>query len=116
VFLYVFNKARTSLERAFERQVLDRAHKPAAPPSASAQTEALRDFGLGAQVLADLGCTKIRLLSNTDRKIVGIEGFGIEVVERVALDESSAADDAFDRRLVHLPARGPRGSRADEGK
>ncbi len=79
-------------------------------------TEGLRDVGLGAQVLADLGCRKIRLLSNTDRKIVGIEGFGIEVIERVALDESSVADDAFEGRLVQLPgARGPRGSRADEG-
>jgi 3,4-dihydroxy 2-butanone 4-phosphate synthase/GTP cyclohydrolase II len=117
VFLYVFNKARTSLERAFIRQVLDRSNRTPAPAtSASAQTEALRDFGLGAQVLADLGCRKIRLLSNTDRKIVGIEGFGIEVIERVALDESSVADDAFEGRLVQLPgARGPRGSRADEG-
>jgi 3,4-dihydroxy 2-butanone 4-phosphate synthase/GTP cyclohydrolase II len=36
-------------------------------------------------VLADLGCKKIRLMSNTDRRIPGIEGFGIEVVERVPL-------------------------------
>jgi GTP cyclohydrolase II len=53
--------------------------------SPEASSEALRDFGLGAQVLADLGLSQIRLLSNSDRKIVGIEGFGIEVVERVAL-------------------------------
>jgi 3,4-dihydroxy 2-butanone 4-phosphate synthase/GTP cyclohydrolase II len=53
--------------------------------AAEASSEALRDFGLGAQVLADLGLQQIRLLSNSDRKIVGIEGFGIEVVERVAL-------------------------------
>jgi GTP cyclohydrolase II len=49
------------------------------------QSDALRDFGLGAQVLADLGCRKIRLMSNSDRKIVGIEGFGISVAERVAI-------------------------------
>ncbi|HTE52895.1 MAG TPA: 3,4-dihydroxy-2-butanone-4-phosphate synthase [Kofleriaceae bacterium] len=116
VFLHVFNKARTSLARAFERQVLDRPpHAEAGPAAGSAQTEALRDFGLGAQVLADVGCRKIRLLSNTDRKIVGIEGFGIEVVERVNLDDSAAAAAELPeaRRLLKLP-RGGRGSR-DEG-
>ena len=51
-------------------------------------SEALRDFGLGAQVLADLGCRKIRLMSHSDRRIPGIEGFGIEVVERVAMPVS----------------------------
>jgi len=56
-----------------------------AGPRLEASSEALRDFGLGAQVLADLGLSKIRLLSNSDRKLVGIEGFGIEVVERVPL-------------------------------
>ena len=39
-----------------------------------------RDFGLGAQVLADLGLSQIRLLSNSDRKIVGIEGEGLAVL------------------------------------
>jgi 3,4-dihydroxy 2-butanone 4-phosphate synthase/GTP cyclohydrolase II len=48
-------------------------------------SEALRDFGLGAQVLADLGCHKIRLMMWSDRKIPGLEGFGIDVVERVPI-------------------------------
>ncbi len=51
----------------------------------AASSEALRDFGLGAQVLAKLGLTKIRLLSNSPRRIVGLEGFGIEIVERVPI-------------------------------
>ena len=121
VFLYVFNKERTSLARAFDRQVLDRPQPPVerAAASASAQTEALRDFGLGAQVLADLGCHRIRLLSNTDRKIVGIQGFGIEVVERVAFEGASDSEAREgEGRVVPLPGgwvgRG-RGSRADEG-
>ncbi len=45
----------------------------------------LREFGLGAQVLADLGLRKIRLLTNNPRKIAGIHGYGLDVVERVPL-------------------------------
>jgi 3,4-dihydroxy 2-butanone 4-phosphate synthase/GTP cyclohydrolase II len=45
----------------------------------------LREFGLGAQVLADLGLNQIRLLTNNPRKIAGIHGFGLDVVERVPL-------------------------------
>ena len=50
-----------------------------------------RDFGLGAQVLADLGCNKIRLMMWSDRKIPGLEGFGIDVVERVPIPTRTAA-------------------------
>jgi 3,4-dihydroxy 2-butanone 4-phosphate synthase/GTP cyclohydrolase II len=53
-------------------------------PGGEAST-ALRDFGLGAQVLADIGCRKVRLMIWSDRRIPGLEGFGIEVVERVAI-------------------------------
>ncbi|OGW77944.1 MAG: bifunctional 3,4-dihydroxy-2-butanone 4-phosphate synthase/GTP cyclohydrolase II [Omnitrophica bacterium RIFCSPHIGHO2_02_FULL_46_20] len=45
----------------------------------------LRDYGIGAQILADLGLKKIRLLTNNPKKIVGLEGYGLEVVERVPL-------------------------------
>ena len=45
----------------------------------------LREFGLGAQVLTDLGLQKIRLLTNNPRKIAGIHGFGLDVTERVPL-------------------------------
>jgi 3,4-dihydroxy 2-butanone 4-phosphate synthase / GTP cyclohydrolase II len=45
----------------------------------------LRDYGIGAQILADLGLKKIRLLTNNPKKIVGLEGYGLEVVDRVAL-------------------------------
>jgi 3,4-dihydroxy 2-butanone 4-phosphate synthase/GTP cyclohydrolase II len=45
----------------------------------------LRTYGLGAQILKDLGVGKFRLLTNNPRKIVGLKGFGLEVVERVPL-------------------------------
>lgn len=46
----------------------------------------LRDYGIGAQILADLGIKKIRLMTNNPRKIVGLEGYGLEVVERIPLE------------------------------
>ncbi|MDO8662029.1 MAG: bifunctional 3,4-dihydroxy-2-butanone-4-phosphate synthase/GTP cyclohydrolase II [Candidatus Omnitrophota bacterium] len=46
----------------------------------------LRDYGIGAQILVDLGIKNIRLLTNNPRKIVGLEGYGLHVVERVALE------------------------------
>lgn len=45
----------------------------------------LRDYGVGAQILADLGLSKIRLLTNNPKKIVGLQGHGLEVVEQVPL-------------------------------
>jgi 3,4-dihydroxy 2-butanone 4-phosphate synthase/GTP cyclohydrolase II len=45
----------------------------------------LRDYGMGAQMLNDLGVKKIRLITNNPRKIAGLRGYGIEVIDRVAL-------------------------------
>jgi 3,4-dihydroxy 2-butanone 4-phosphate synthase/GTP cyclohydrolase II len=46
----------------------------------------MRDYGIGAQILADLGLHKIRLMTNNPRKIIGLEGYGIEVVERIPIE------------------------------
>jgi 3,4-dihydroxy 2-butanone 4-phosphate synthase/GTP cyclohydrolase II len=46
----------------------------------------LRDYGIGAQMLVDLGVSQIRLLTNNPRKIVGLEGYGLRVAERIPLE------------------------------
>ena len=46
----------------------------------------LRDYGIGAQILRDLGVRRMRLMTNNPRKIVGLEGYGLEIVERVPLE------------------------------
>ncbi len=48
-----------------------------------------RDYGIGSQILYDLGVRKIRLLTNNPKKIYGLEGFGLEVVERVSIQVPS---------------------------
>jgi 3,4-dihydroxy 2-butanone 4-phosphate synthase / GTP cyclohydrolase II len=52
----------------------------------------LRDYGIGAQILLDLGVRKFRLITNNPRKIVGLEGYGLQFVERVPI-EVPANDD-----------------------
>jgi 3,4-dihydroxy 2-butanone 4-phosphate synthase/GTP cyclohydrolase II len=82
---------------ADELSTLVTAHEPPQPHDSvpgmseemsrsSARTrQTLRKFGLGAQMLADLGVRKLRLLTNSQRKIAGLTGYGLEIVERVPL-------------------------------
>lgn len=67
----------------------------------------LRDYGIGAQILADLGVRRIRLLTNNPRKIVGLEGYGLSIVERVPI-QTTPGERNIDylvtkkRKLGHL--------------
>jgi len=53
----------------------------------------LRDYGIGAQILNDLGVRKMRLITNNPRKIKGLEGYGLSVVERVPLEVEPTEDN-----------------------
>ncbi|MEA3485769.1 MAG: bifunctional 3,4-dihydroxy-2-butanone-4-phosphate synthase/GTP cyclohydrolase II, partial [Candidatus Aerophobetes bacterium] len=46
----------------------------------------LRNYGIGAQILADLGLHRIKILTNNPRKIIGLRGYGLEVTERIPLE------------------------------
>ncbi len=60
----------------------------------------LRDYGIGAQILVDLGVRKMRLMTNNPKKIVGLEGYGLKVVERVSIEISP-----HERNLVYLKTK-----------
>lgn len=53
----------------------------------------LRDYGMGAQILHDLGVRRIRLLTNNPKKVVGLEGYGLEIVEQLPLSLPPNADN-----------------------
>jgi 3,4-dihydroxy 2-butanone 4-phosphate synthase/GTP cyclohydrolase II len=53
----------------------------------------LRDYGIGAQILVDLGVRKLRLMTNNPRKIVGLEGYGLEVTERVSIEINPCSEN-----------------------
>jgi 3,4-dihydroxy 2-butanone 4-phosphate synthase / GTP cyclohydrolase II len=52
-----------------------------------------REYGIGSQILADLGLTTIRILTNNPRKISGIEGFGLTVVEQLPIEVEPNAEN-----------------------
>lgn len=66
---------------------------PPAPRQADPYPTGLRDYGLGAQVLRSVGVKRIRLLTNSARRLVGVEGYGLEVVERVPVPADEVTAD-----------------------
>ncbi len=71
--------------------------------------EDLRDYGIGAQILKDLGARKLRLMTNNPRKIKGLEGYGLEIAERVPLQMEANVENVMylktkQQKLHHLLA------------
>ncbi len=67
----------------------------------------LRDYGIGAQILADLGLKKINLMTNNPKKVVGLEGYGIEIVDRVPIEIKPSESNKFylktkKKRMGHI--------------
>jgi 3,4-dihydroxy 2-butanone 4-phosphate synthase/GTP cyclohydrolase II len=112
VLLYVFPSGRQSLVADVKAHVL---HEETA--RVAGREHKLRDFGLGAQVLSDLGVRNLRLLTNNPKKIAGLEGYGMCVVERVPIEmpatrqNISLLRDKRDRE-GHLFTIDPRGEAA----
>jgi 3,4-dihydroxy 2-butanone 4-phosphate synthase/GTP cyclohydrolase II len=57
--------------------------------------EDLRDYGIGAQILKDIGAGKLRLMTNNPRKIKGLEGYGLEIAERVPLQMEANEENVY---------------------
>jgi 3,4-dihydroxy 2-butanone 4-phosphate synthase/GTP cyclohydrolase II len=97
VLLYVLPRGRASVLADFAAQVGSGAPSGTAkavaaelaPAAAAATGGRLRDFGLGAQVLAELGCGKIRLITNNPRRVVGASGYGLDIVECLPIRASA---------------------------
>jgi 3,4-dihydroxy 2-butanone 4-phosphate synthase/GTP cyclohydrolase II len=99
--------AARTLARIVEH--LDPLASMGAEQSPSAEPE-IREFGAAAQILLDLGLTRLRLLTNNPRKIVGIEAYGLRVTERIPVDVAATPSrvgflEMQRERLGHLHAR-----------
>lgn len=67
----------------------------------------LREYWIGAQILQDLGAKELRLLTNNPEKVYGLDGFGVEIVERVPIQVAATAHDLFylktkQKRMGHI--------------
>ena len=72
-----------SVEKLGEKLTLQFHHEQRLPTLPESQRRTQREIGIGAQILSDLNLKRIRLLTNHPRKVAGLEGFGIEIVEQV---------------------------------
>jgi 3,4-dihydroxy 2-butanone 4-phosphate synthase/GTP cyclohydrolase II len=77
-----------SVEKLGDKLTLQFHHEQRLPTLPESQRRTQREIGIGAQILSDLNLKRIRLLTNHPRKVAGLEGFGIEIVEQVPISQS----------------------------
>lgn len=80
VVVLIREAAAASLSERIRRRENKPIEKPPAPDAESATAGALRDYGVGAQILTDLGVSEMILLSNTEKTVIGLEGYGLRIV------------------------------------
>ncbi len=90
VYLHSSSKGFT-VEKLGDKMTLQFHRETRLPTLPENQRTTQRESGIGAQILMDLGITKIRLLTNRPRKVAAVEGFGIEIVEMVPVPTAAAA-------------------------
>jgi 3,4-dihydroxy 2-butanone 4-phosphate synthase / GTP cyclohydrolase II len=99
VLLYLRQEGRGIglIHKIMAYQLQDQGHDTVEANEALGFKADQRDYGIGAQILAELGVHKMRLLTNNPRKFVGLEGYGLEIVERLPIE--IPASDASRRYL-----------------
>src|SRR5271167_4126018 len=80
-----------SVEKLGEKLTLQFHHEQRLPTLPESQRRTQREIGIGAQILSDLNLKRIRLLTNHPRRVAGLDGFGIEIVEQVPLSVAGRA-------------------------
>ena len=90
------------------RGIVDR---PEVEPESSTQGQVLRDYGIGAQILLDLGLSSVRLLTNSKRHIVGLDGYALTVAGREPFDGLRMTNDG----IMATAAVSAAGGEADDG-
>ena len=82
--IYLHQSAKGfSVEKVAEKSAISFHHERSSPSLPESERKRQREIGIGAQILSDLNLTRIRLLTNHPRRVVALEGFGIEIVEQV---------------------------------
>jgi 3,4-dihydroxy 2-butanone 4-phosphate synthase/GTP cyclohydrolase II len=92
---------RSVAETTLEQRVTALGQGEAPPPVAPDSAGVLREFGVGAQILRDLGLTSIRLLSNHPRRIAGLDGYGLRVEEIIPLSSDGASPSQPKLELIN---------------
>lgn len=112
VLLYIHHDVKETLINKINSYRLQDEGKEGDVPdnNGGGKKPVLRDYGVGAQILVDLGVRHLRLMTNNPRKIVGLEGYGLDVVERIPIEVLPHADNidylkAKKKKLGHLLQR-----------